>query len=59
MAAAVEYTNERVEGKLDRALIFVQRVKDLSTLQQILNVLELTPGDSLDGTDIGVLWLGN
>ena len=51
MATAMENTNERVEGKLDRALLFVQRVKDLSTLQQILNVLELMPSDGLDGTD--------
>ena len=51
MATAMEDTNERVEGKLDRALLFNQRVKDLSTLQQILNVLELMPGDGLDGTD--------
>ena len=40
-----------VEAKLDRAMIFVQRVRDLPTLIQIMNVMAISPSEEVDIND--------
>ena len=39
------------EEKLDKALAYLQGVKDIPTLMQIMNILGLEPGGMLDVTD--------
>ena len=43
--------NNNVEAKLDRAMIFVQRVRDLPTLIQIMNVMAISPTEDLEIND--------
>ncbi len=42
---------EKIQTKLDRALLFVQGVKDLPTIKQVMNVMEILPGVGLDEND--------
>ena len=51
MATAAETERENIEVKLDRALLFVQGCKDLPTIHQIMNVLEITTSSGLDKND--------
>ncbi len=50
-AADGNTNRENVEVKLDRAMLFVQGCKDLQTLQQIFNLLEISPGVGMDGNN--------
>ena len=42
---------ERVEGKLDRTLLYINGIKELPFLIQIMTILELEPGLNLDITN--------